>query len=747
MQRTLLCVSLAALAAPALAQFTLVIPAAAATVDGNSSTSWPFDIATGRFIYIYDSTHFSNNGVTFPVLISQIRVRANAATATWTGSTATLQMDLSTAPIDYTAISTTWNNNHGADRATVYNGAWSIPAGSSTAGVPGPFYATVTFSQPFLYDPSLGDLTIDTTHSGITTANTPTLDAVTTVGVANAKRVYSTTNPPAATATLWSGDLANVLEFTYVPAAGLYPAFSATPTSGNSPLSVQFTDQSYSSVPGGVIGWAWDLDGDTVGDSTAQNPTWVYGCGTYNVTLTVVDAQNPPATLTKTGYIVVDAIAANFTASPLGGFAPVTVNFTDTSTGPVTGWSWDLDGDNIPDTTLQNPSWIYGAPGQYTVSLTVTSSCRTSTRTRTNLITVLLPGQLPPPAELLQYQFNEVRGTELGNSASTNAAPSQATMNATNWWSDPGRPGFRGNEPGRGCLGYRATGAGYANTGWPTSITGSLSISFWLMRDLASTGTNPFGYVFGNSTFRSFCAGAAGQGITFRGTALTVDSVFPVINTPGVWQHLTLVVDDNAGQALWYDNGVPSTNVVTFAPNTFSYVSTVNLAVGAYNISGTSPIGTHYHLDDFRFYTRALSPAEILINALSVEQASAGVSGLSCPGTLGTPVIGSTGGAPTQGNAAFAVTLSNAEDLRLAAIAFGFTPAAFGTFDLSPWLGAGCVLQNDAVGLNFLITSGNAATQPFPIPAAGFAGLHIYGQWAVLGTVGAATRMIDINIQ
>lgn len=94
------------------------------------------------------------------------------------------------------------------------------------------------------------------------------------------------------------------------------------------------------------------------------------------------------------------------------------------------------------------------------------------------------------------------------------------------------------------------------------------------------------------------------------------------------------------------------------------------------------------------------------------------------------------------------MTLSNAENLSLAGIAFGFTPAAFGTFDLSPWLGAGCVLQNDAAALNFMVTSGNAATQPFAMPAGpGFAGQHIYAQWAVLGSVGAASKMLDINIR
>lgn len=361
------------LAATLAAQSTLITPAAAATVDGNSSTSWPFDVATGRFLYIYDSTHFTNNGVMFPILISQIRYRANASTVTWSGSTATLQMDLSTAPVDYTLISTTWNNNHGSDRTNVFNGTVTIPGGSSATGTPGPFYFTVTFTTPFLYNPNLGDLVIDTTHSGITTANTPSLDCVTTAGVANAKRVYSLTNPPAATATLVSGDIANVLEFTYTPAGGLNAAFSPSAYGGATPLPVTFTDQSSTSAAGGITSWSWDFNGDGVADSFVRNPTYVYTtCGPQTVSLTVTDGVNPPATLTRTALINTDDIVANFTTTILG---PLTVQFNDTSSMAATSWAWDLNGDGVTDSTAQSPVWVYSNTNPVNVTLTATRNC------------------------------------------------------------------------------------------------------------------------------------------------------------------------------------------------------------------------------------------------------------------------------------------------------------------------------------------------------------------------------------
>ena len=55
-----------------------------------------------------------------------------------------------------------------------------------------------------------------------------------------------------------------------------------------------------------------------------------------------------------------------------------TVNFTDTSGGSPTGWSWDF-GDS-GSSTLQNPSHTYSATGTFTVELTVTYACGTNTK-------------------------------------------------------------------------------------------------------------------------------------------------------------------------------------------------------------------------------------------------------------------------------------------------------------------------------------------------------------------------------
>jgi PKD repeat protein len=73
--------------------------------------------------------------------------------------------------------------------------------------------------------------------------------------------------------------------------------FSANPTMGPAPLTVNFTDESI----GDIESWEWDFgDGPT---STEQNPTHVYeNYGTYTVSLTVI-GPGGSYTETKTDYI------------------------------------------------------------------------------------------------------------------------------------------------------------------------------------------------------------------------------------------------------------------------------------------------------------------------------------------------------------------------------------------------------------------------------------------------------------
>jgi PKD repeat protein len=69
------------------------------------------------------------------------------------------------------------------------------------------------------------------------------------------------------------------------------------------------------------------------------------------------------------GTLVAAPPVAQFTASPLTGCAPLTVSFTDQSTGVPSAWFWDVDNNGIADYTTKNVTHTYTTPGTYSVQL------------------------------------------------------------------------------------------------------------------------------------------------------------------------------------------------------------------------------------------------------------------------------------------------------------------------------------------------------------------------------------------
>ena len=97
-------------------------------------------------------------------------------------------------------------------------------------------------------------------------------------------------------------------------------------------------------------------------------------------------AQPPQLVVTPSGPPVQPV--ADFSASPTTGTAPLTVTFTDASTGPPTEWAWYLDGDTVPDSAERNPTFTYTVPGTYTVALTATNAEGSDTVSRDAFIRV-----------------------------------------------------------------------------------------------------------------------------------------------------------------------------------------------------------------------------------------------------------------------------------------------------------------------------------------------------------------------
>jgi PKD repeat protein len=146
----------------------------------------------------------------------------------------------------------------------------------------------------------------------------------------------------------------------------LVAAFTASTTSGELPLDVQFTDVS----TGSPTSWSWTFgDGGT---STAQDPSHTFAAsGAYTVALTI-NGPGGTDTLTKTDYVDVyyAAPVAEFTGDPTSGSAPLAVSFTDASTGEIDTYLWEFgDGET---SAAASPDHTYTAAGEFTVRLTVT---------------------------------------------------------------------------------------------------------------------------------------------------------------------------------------------------------------------------------------------------------------------------------------------------------------------------------------------------------------------------------------
>lgn len=78
---------------------------------------------------------------------------------------------------------------------------------------------------------------------------------------------------------------------------------------------------------------------------------------------------------------------ADFSATPLIGAAPLTVDFTDLSSGSPDSWLW-MFGDG-GTSSAQDPTHVYNTPGSYNVSLSVSNDSGSDSITRAGYVTVL----------------------------------------------------------------------------------------------------------------------------------------------------------------------------------------------------------------------------------------------------------------------------------------------------------------------------------------------------------------------
>jgi PKD repeat protein/C1A family cysteine protease len=172
---------------------------------------------------------------------------------------------------------------------------------------------------------------------------------------------------------------------------------------GDAPLTVRLDGSSSTSPVGNAItGYFWTF-GDGASASAALVDHTYQSPGQYAATLTVTDSQNNTGTKSVSIVVSNPPPTVSFTANPVSGNLPLTVNFDATACNDSNGiasYAWSFgDGTNVT-TISPTISHLYSNGGTYIAKLTVTDTLGASGSTSMT-INVIDPNVLNTPTNLI----------------------------------------------------------------------------------------------------------------------------------------------------------------------------------------------------------------------------------------------------------------------------------------------------------------------------------------------------------
>jgi len=180
-------------------------------------------------------------------------------------------------------------------------------------------------------------------------------------------------------------------------------SFSAAPESGPAPLEVRFDASASVDADGAIAEYEWDFGDGAMGIGVAVSHVYP-SPGAHTAKLTATDNMGSAGTAER-GIIVRvppgDVPTASFTAAPLGGRAPLTVDFDASASfdpdGTITDFEWDF-GDGAKGAGAIT-AHTFAAAGRFTVVLTVTDNDRLSATERRDFS---IDGPLPAESNLTE---------------------------------------------------------------------------------------------------------------------------------------------------------------------------------------------------------------------------------------------------------------------------------------------------------------------------------------------------------
>lgn len=208
------------------AQFAVVVPNGTGAAAGNSSNAFPWGASAStwpglRLLCVYDASNFTAQGITSPIRVNRLRWRPDNNAPAVTGGVFTAgDVRLSTAPMDYSGLTTNFAGNHGPDLTTVYSGPVThAPTSGGGQWTVNSWCVDITLTTPFLYDPNAGDLVIDCDYPGGVNFVGGTVGQMDVRATgSSAGRVWASANYPAADGS--ELDHGVVVEVGYVPPMG-----------------------------------------------------------------------------------------------------------------------------------------------------------------------------------------------------------------------------------------------------------------------------------------------------------------------------------------------------------------------------------------------------------------------------------------------------------------------------------------------------------------------------------------------
>jgi len=175
---------------------------------------------------------------------------------------------------------------------------------------------------------------------------------------------------------------------------------------GTIPFEVSFDAGKSTDPDNNIVDYKWDFDGDGKEDAAGAKGSFVYkNEGSFNASLTVIDAENNESAATLVIKVLAQPLQARLVAIPVEGVIPLIVTFDASSStyqnGQIVSYEWDF-GDGSPKRIdVSKVTYKYMKIGTFTAKVTAIASdnSKSTAETPVNVRPVALTSCFTPSTE------------------------------------------------------------------------------------------------------------------------------------------------------------------------------------------------------------------------------------------------------------------------------------------------------------------------------------------------------------